>query len=113
MSDRIYTNEENLEELKRYFNYKFDLDNHKNKIMVFCNNDFWFSARNTDTMDKIDNIKLTDIYKSCNEVESNDELFYDEEDLLEEMNQLVDCGNIVEYMMNYMEEVYGANCILE
>lgn len=113
MSDKTYTDLDALEELKRYFIYKFDLEENKNDIMIFYNDEFWFSARTKSTMDRIGNIGLNEIYKSCNSIDCSDDSFYDEEDLLEELNSLVDCKNIVEYMKNYLEEVYGATCISE
>lgn len=113
MSKEIYSEKEVLEELKDYFVYKLDLENNKNDIMIFCNNEFWFSARKKSTMDKIDNIGLSEIFKSCNSIDSLDDIFYDEEDLLEELNLLVNNNDIVDYMKTFLEEVYGANCILE
>lgn len=113
MSDKVYLAGDALEELKRYFVYKFQLEENKNDIMVFYNDEFWFSARTKSTMDKIGNLGLNEIYKSCNSIECSDEIFYDEEDLLDELNLLVDCGNIVEYMKTFLEEVYGAICVSE
>ena len=110
MSIEIYTNEDLLYKLQEYFVYKFDLENNKNDIMIFYNQDFWFSARKTSTMDKIDNLSLNEIYKSCNSIDSDDEKFYDEEDLLEELNTLVQNNNIVDYLVNFLTEVYGAYC---
>lgn len=113
MEYEVYSKTDILEKLKSYFEYKLKLEKNKNDIMVFCNNDFWFSARNKSTMDKIDNIALSEIFKSCNLIESPDDTFYDEKDLLDELNSLVDCKNIVEYMKTFLEEVYGAECIVE
>lgn len=113
MNTEIYTKEDLLYKLKAYFIHKFDLENNKNDIMVFYNQDFWFSARKTSTMDKIDNLSLNEIYKSCNNIDSDDEKFYDEKDLLEELNTLVQNNDIVDYIVNFLKEVYGANCISE
>ena len=54
-----------------------------------------------------------EIYKSCNSIESPDEIFYDEEDLFEELNSLDANGNIVKYIIDFMEKEYGATCISE
>lgn len=113
MNTEMYTNEDVLYKLKEYFIHKFDLENNKNDIMVFYNQDFWFSARKTSTMDKIDNLSLNEIYKSCNNIDCDDEKFYDEKDLLEELNTLVQNNDIVDYIVNFLKEVYGANCISE
>ena len=112
MKKELYSNNCILNYLKKYFIHKLDLEKNKNDIMVFFNNDFWFSARKKSTMDKIDNIGLSEIYESCNSVDSSDDIFYSEKDLLNELNLLVSCGNIVDYMKNYLEEVYGARCII-
>ena len=109
----MYSNERNLNRLKEYFEYKFDLKKNKNDIMVSYTNDFWFSCRRKSDMEKIENISLSDIYKSCNSVESMDESFYDEEDLLDELNSLVENNDIVDYIRFFLEEVYGATCIEE
>lgn len=113
MSKEIYSEKEILERLKDYFIYKLDLENNKNDIMIFYNNKFWFSARKKSTMDKINNIGLSEIFKSCNSIDSLDDIFYDEEDLLKELNLLVNDNDIVNYMKTFLENVYGANCILE
>lgn len=111
MSDMVYTKLDVLRELERYFIYKFNLEQNKNDTMIFYNNEFWFSARKKSNMDKIGTIGLNEIYKSCNSVNSSDDIFYGEEDLLEELNSLVDCNNIIDYIKTYLEEVYGATCV--
>lgn len=113
MSSETYTNEELLKKLKDYFVYKFELENNKNDIIMFYNNEFWFSCRKKSSMDKIDNIGLREICKSCNSIESPDEIFHDEEDLFEELNSLCANGNIVSYIVDFMEKEYGATCVNE
>lgn len=113
MEHEIYSDDLVLYKIKDLFNYRFKLEENRNDIMVFCDKKFWFSARKKSTMDRIDNIGIEEILKSCNNIESSDELFYDENDLLEELNDLVNNKNIVDYMKTYMENVYGATCVLE
>lgn len=110
---KIYSDEAILYKLKDYFVYKFNLEENKNDIMVFCNKDFWFTARKNSTMDKIDTINITEILKSCNSIDSDDDIFYSEEDLLEELNSLAGNGDIVQYMKTFLEEAYGAMCVME
>ena len=113
MSTELYSREDILYYLKKYFIDRLDLENNKDDIMVFYNSGFWFSCRKKSTMDKIANIDLSEIYKSCNQVDSDDDSFYDEEDLLEELNLFVKNNDVVDYIKVFLEEVYGATCISE
>lgn len=113
MALESYTNEELRKKLKDYFIYKLDLENNKDDVIIFYNNNFWFSCRKKSTMDKLDNISLREIYISCNSIDSPDEIFYDEEDLFEELNSLDANKDIVKYLVDFMEKEYGAKCIAE
>ena len=102
MSVELYSREDILYYLKKYFISKLDLENNKDDIMVFYSDDFWFSCRKKSTMDKIANIDLSEILKSCNSIDSDDDSFYDEKDLLDELNLFVKNNNIVDYIKVFL-----------
>lgn len=110
--DRIYTKSELLELVERLFVHEFFIEDDK-KILVFYSEEFYFKCLDISTADTIAVISLKNIYDSCNSINSNDEPFYSEEDLLMELNELVDSGSIVEYISKLLNDKYQITMIKE
>lgn len=108
--EKEYSNLEILELLKGYFEHKFNLKENSD-VMIFYNNEFYFNCVERKNMSSICKINTREILSSCNNVDSKDELFYDTEDLLEELNSMVKCENIVEYLIKYFENEYEIMCL--
>lgn len=107
---REYSNLEIVELLKRYMEDSFNIKENSD-VIIFYNNDFFFNCVERNTMSSVSKIKLNDILKSCNSVDSVDAKFENSKDLLKELDSLVQCGSIVEHMVNYFKNEYEIMCI--
>ena len=105
-----YTKEDLLFLLMEYFERKFKLEENSS-VMIFYNKDFYFNCVDKKSMLSIAKININEILRACNNVASEDNLFEDAEDLLDELNSLTKFNNIVYYIIKYLEEKYQIMCI--
>lgn len=108
--EKEYNNVYILELLKKYVENKLELRK-KEDVIVFYDKTFYFNCVERSNMESIAKIRLSEILKSCNNVDCEDDKFLDKEDLLSEINQLVDSNNVSEYIAEYLRSVYGITCI--
>lgn len=110
--DKKYSNSELLDMLKQYFEVRFNLCKNSN-VIIFYNREFFFNCVDRESMSSVCKIKLDEIFESCNSVHSKDDKFESKKDLLDELNEMVECNSIVEYVIKYFEDKYKIMCLAD